>query len=99
MAQDEIARLLDLSEDNLLREIGVSISRGALQGSGRPRGAYIEAGKQWLEDKRGAICAAAKKSQIIRDFVSGKKLCLVRRICGRRQAPAVCQAHDTARFP
>jgi hypothetical protein len=27
------------------------------------------------------------------------KLCLVRRICGRRQAPAVCQVHGTARFP
>jgi magnesium-transporting ATPase (P-type) len=24
---------------------------------------------------------------------------LVKRICGRRQAPAVCQVHDTARFP
>jgi accessory colonization factor AcfC len=23
----------------------------------------------------------------------------VRRICGRRQAPAVCQVHGTARFP
>ena len=25
--------------------------------------------------------------------------CLVRRICGRRQAPVVCQVRDTARFP
>ena len=25
--------------------------------------------------------------------------CLVRRICGRRWVPAVCQAHDTRRFP
>jgi hypothetical protein len=25
--------------------------------------------------------------------------CLVRRICGRRQAPAACQVHDTGRFP
>ena len=28
-----------------------------------------------------------------------QKICLVRRICGRRQAPAVCQVHGTARFP
>ena len=25
--------------------------------------------------------------------------CLVRRICGRRQVPAVCQVRDTRRFP
>ncbi len=29
----------------------------------------------------------------------GWSSCLVRKICGRRQAPAVCQVHGTARFP
>jgi hypothetical protein len=29
----------------------------------------------------------------------GYEVGLVRRICGRRQAPAVCQERDTARFP
>ena len=28
-----------------------------------------------------------------------KYICLVKGICGRRQAPAVCQVRDTARFP
>ena len=31
--------------------------------------------------------------------LGGLYFCLVRRICGRRQAPAVCQVHGTARFP
>ena len=31
--------------------------------------------------------------------VALSKISLVRRICGRRQVPAVCQVHDTVRFP
>ena len=32
-------------------------------------------------------------------FLISSKKRFVRRICGRRQAPAVCQVHGTARFP
>jgi hypothetical protein len=55
--------------------------------------------------KRGTMACLLARRELGGLLIAASKLLatqkdsFVRRICGRRRAPAVCQAHDTARFP
>ena len=74
------------------------------------RGACLLTAMSWLiygkrNDRPATVCSIlAECGRQVNDILADDdrqrlKNCLVRRICGRRQAPAACQVHDTGRFP
>ena len=74
MHQTEIERLLNTPEEDLFERLGVS-DIPALQGVGGDRFTYIEMGRRRLEEKRQQICDKLKQSQLICDFVKGRRIC------------------------
>jgi len=70
--REEIEKLLDTPEEELLERFGFSISPPNLQGIGNDRFTYIEIAKRWLDIERQNICDKLKQSKLVCDFVNAR---------------------------
>jgi hypothetical protein len=74
VSPEEILSLLEHEDDVLFERLGKRTEVRSLRGIPKTPQAYILAGKKWLDDQREAICSSVAKSQMISDFVKGKRI-------------------------